>query len=164
MSSRNQQLSWRLIVFETHDSSLSQIYDHNSAYFNDQHQDLKVVTTFQAVSTNSGSEVDDSASIPRAHLTFSEFTGTHSIESSANEFAFSSCPMGSLSLVVTTQISEKAIINTSAIKEIYQQPEVLSFASVGHKFGMTQHRRNQTSPSQSLATVRYPKPQLQSIT
>ncbi|XP_030499679.2 AP2-like ethylene-responsive transcription factor AIL6 isoform X2 [Cannabis sativa] len=95
---------------ETQDSSLTQIYDHSSAYFNDQHQDLKAVTAFQAFSTNSGSEVDDSASIPRAQLSCSEFTGTHSIESSGNELAFSSCPTGSLSLAVATQTSEKAIV------------------------------------------------------
>ena len=39
-----------------------------------------------------------------------EFTGTHSIESSENELAFSSCPTGSLSLGVATQASEKAIV------------------------------------------------------
>lgn len=97
---------------ETQDSSLTQIYDQGSAYFSDQHQDLKAVTGFPAFSTNSGSEVDDSASVPKAQLTTcgGEFTG-HSIESSGNELAFSSChPTGSLSLGVTAQSSEKAIV------------------------------------------------------
>lgn len=97
---------------ETQDSSLTQIYD--ASYFADQQQDLKVkaVTGFQAFSTNSGSEVDDSASIPRTQLACAEFAG-HSIESSAgNELAFSSCPTGSLSLGVTTQSpsTEKTIV------------------------------------------------------
>ncbi|PON84730.1 AP2/ERF transcription factor [Trema orientale] len=104
---------------ETQDSSLTQIYDQGSApsYFNDHQQDLKAVTAFQAFSTNSGSEVDDSASVPRtAQLTCVEFTGgggggAHSIESTGNELGFPSCPTGSLSLgVTTTQSSEKAIV------------------------------------------------------
>ncbi|XP_027348105.1 AP2-like ethylene-responsive transcription factor AIL6 [Abrus precatorius] len=50
---------------DTQDSSLTQIYDHgtaSAAYFSDQ-QDLKAIAGFQALSaTNSGSELDDSAS------------------------------------------------------------------------------------------------------
>lgn len=53
---------------ETQDSSLTHIYDHS---------DLKTIAAFQAFSTNSGSEVDDSASVGRTHLEF----GTQSIES-----------------------------------------------------------------------------------
>ncbi|PON32940.1 AP2/ERF transcription factor [Parasponia andersonii] len=109
---------------ETHDSSLTQIYDQGSApsYFND-HHDLKAVTAFQAFSTNSGSEVDDSASVPRtAQLTCAEFTGgggggggAHSIESTGNELGFPSCPTGSLSLGVTmTQSSERAIVRVDS--------------------------------------------------
>lgn len=97
---------------ETQDSSLTQIYDHGSAYFGDQQQDLKAIAGFQAFSNNSGSEVDDSASIARTQLTCGEFTG-HSIESSGNELAFSSCPTGSLSLGVT-QSSEKAIVSADS--------------------------------------------------
>ncbi|KAK8305083.1 hypothetical protein V6Z12_D03G038000 [Gossypium hirsutum] len=89
---------------ETQDSSLThltQIYDHHhvgaAAYFND-HQDLKAITGFQAFSTNSGSEVDDSASMGRTQLAAVEFPG------------HSNCPTaGSLSLGVN-QISE---INTT---------------------------------------------------
>lgn len=99
---------------ETQDSSLTQIYDQGSAYFNDQQQDLKAVTAFQAFSTNSGSEVDDSASIPKTQLASGEFAG-HSIESSGNELGFSGCPTGSLSLGVTgAQSSEKAIVPADA--------------------------------------------------
>ncbi|RDX95209.1 AP2-like ethylene-responsive transcription factor AIL6, partial [Mucuna pruriens] len=95
---------------ETQDSSLTHMYDHHgSAYFGDQ-QDLKAIAGFQAFSTNSGSEVDDSASIGKAQPT--EF-GTHSIESSGNEFAaFSgagSAATGTLSLAVA-QSSEKAVV------------------------------------------------------
>lgn len=94
---------------ETQDSSLTQIYDQSSTYFADQqHQDLKAITGFQAFSTNSGSEVDDSASIAKTQLTGGEFT-CHSISSSGNELGFSNCPTGSLSLGVTP-ISEKAIV------------------------------------------------------
>ncbi|KAF3439196.1 hypothetical protein FNV43_RR17471 [Rhamnella rubrinervis] len=97
---------------ETQDSSLTQIYDQGSAYFGDQQQDLKAIAGFQAFSTNSGSEVDDSASILRTQLTCGEFTG-HSIESSGNDLAFSSCPTGSLSLGVTPS-SEKAIVSADS--------------------------------------------------
>ncbi|XP_027362839.1 LOW QUALITY PROTEIN: AP2-like ethylene-responsive transcription factor AIL6 [Abrus precatorius] len=92
---------------ETQDSSLTHMYDHHgSAYFGDQ-QDLKAIAGFQAFSTNSGSEVDDSASIGKAHP--NEF-GTHSIESSGNEFAaFSGPTTGALSLGVA-QSSEKAVV------------------------------------------------------
>ncbi|XP_022844172.1 AP2-like ethylene-responsive transcription factor AIL6 [Olea europaea var. sylvestris] len=52
---------------ETQDSSLTHIYDHHQtggddSYFsNNEQQDLKTINGFQAFSTNSGSEVDDSA-------------------------------------------------------------------------------------------------------
>nr|KYP66349.1 AP2-like ethylene-responsive transcription factor AIL6 [Cajanus cajan] len=99
---------------ETQDSSLTHMYDHHgsAAYFGD-HQDLKAIAGFQAFSTNSGSEVDDSASIGKAQP--SEF-GTHSIESSVNEFnAFSAASggcggaSGTLSLAVA-QSTEKAVV------------------------------------------------------
>ncbi|KAJ7953514.1 AP2-like ethylene-responsive transcription factor [Quillaja saponaria] len=96
---------------ETQDSSLTQIYDHGPAYFSD-HQDLKAIAGFQAFSSNSGSEVDDSASIPRSQLACGEFAG-HSIESSGNELAFSSCATGALSLGVT-QSSAKAIVSVDS--------------------------------------------------
>ncbi|KAL5556569.1 hypothetical protein UlMin_038805 [Ulmus minor] len=91
---------------ETQDSSLTHIYD--ASYFGDQNQDLKAVAAFQAFSTNSGSELDDSASIARTQLTCTELG--HSIESSGNEvLAFSSCPTGSLSLGVSPS-AEEAIV------------------------------------------------------
>ncbi|KAL0396486.1 UNVERIFIED_CONTAM: AP2-like ethylene-responsive transcription factor AIL6 [Sesamum calycinum] len=52
---------------ETQDSSLTHIYDHQTAgggaafFGNGEHQDLKTFTGFQAFSANSGSEVNDSA-------------------------------------------------------------------------------------------------------
>ncbi|XP_022991820.1 AP2-like ethylene-responsive transcription factor AIL6 [Cucurbita maxima] len=83
---------------ETQDSSLTHIYDHGSApYFGDQ-QELKTIAAFRAFSGNSGSEVDDSASMGRTQIA----AGAHSIESSVrNELGtFSSCPTGALSLAV----------------------------------------------------------------
>ncbi|XP_061356706.1 AP2-like ethylene-responsive transcription factor AIL6 [Gastrolobium bilobum] len=101
---------------ETQDSSLTHIYDHHgggSAYFGGDHQDLKAITAFQAFSTNSGSEVDDSASIGKAQQPCGNEFGTHSIESSGNEFAFSAstaaAATGTLSLGVS-QSSEKAVV------------------------------------------------------
>ncbi|XP_021662715.2 AP2-like ethylene-responsive transcription factor AIL6 isoform X1 [Hevea brasiliensis] len=97
---------------ETQDSSLTHIYDHGSAaYFNDQ-QDLKAIAGFQSFSTNSGSEVDDSASMARTQIGGGEFVG-HSIESSGNELGFSNCTGGNnaLSLGISNQSSaEKAIV------------------------------------------------------
>ncbi|KAL4375960.1 hypothetical protein GQ457_02G015840 [Hibiscus cannabinus] len=58
---------------ETQDSSLSQIYDHSGTAYLNEHQYLKAVTGFQTFSTNSGSEVDDSASMGRTQLTAIEF-------------------------------------------------------------------------------------------
>ncbi|XP_062005971.1 AP2-like ethylene-responsive transcription factor AIL6 [Rosa rugosa] len=119
---------------ETQDSSLTQIYDQGSAYFGDHHQnqDLKAITGFQAFSANSGSEVEDSASMARTQLACAEFTG-HSVESIGNELGFSSCgatatnTSNALSLGVTntntnTQTSnrEKAIVavDTDSTKKI----------------------------------------------
>ncbi|KAL5755276.1 hypothetical protein ACOSP7_023496 [Xanthoceras sorbifolium] len=105
---------------ETQDSSLTQIYEHHgSAYFNDQ-QDLKTIAGFQAFSTNSGSEVDDSASIGRAQLG-AEFAG-HSIESAGNELGFSNCTptTNGLSLGVNSNVKnqscniEKAIVSVDS--------------------------------------------------
>ncbi|XP_019424397.1 PREDICTED: AP2-like ethylene-responsive transcription factor AIL6 isoform X1 [Lupinus angustifolius] len=102
---------------ETQDSSLTHmghICEHggSAAYFGgNDHQDLKAIAGFQAFSTNSGSEVDDSGSIGKSQPTCNEF-GTHSIESSAHELAFSvNCggANGTLSLGVA-QSSEKAIV------------------------------------------------------
>lgn len=95
---------------ETQDSSLTQIYDHHhgSTYFGGDHQDLKAITCFQAFSTNSGSEVDDSASIGKAQPN-NEF-GTQSIES-GNEFGFSTAnTTGNLSLAVAQSPVETAIV------------------------------------------------------
>lgn len=104
---------------ETQDSSLTHIYDQGgnsasaaAAYFNDHHhhQDLKNITGFQAFSTNSGSEVDDSAAVARTQVMCAEFAG-QSIES-GNELAYSQCPTGALSLGVNTQnpSDQKAIV------------------------------------------------------
>ncbi|KAL6993218.1 hypothetical protein U1Q18_011333 [Sarracenia purpurea var. burkii] len=96
---------------ETQDSSLTHIYDHTaSAYFND-HQDFKTLSAtagFQAFSTTSGSEVDDSASVARAHL------AGQSIES-GNELAFSHRPTGALSLGVNGNCSEKALVSVDSV-------------------------------------------------
>nr|QNI23750.1 AP2/ERF transcription factor [Camptotheca acuminata] len=100
---------------ETQDSSLTHIYEQSaSAYFND-HQDFKTIAAtagFQAFSTNSGSEVDDSASVARTQFACGEFAG-QSIES-GNELAFPACPTGGLSLGVNTQSSDKAVISVDS--------------------------------------------------
>lgn len=89
---------------ETQDSSLTQIYEQSgggSAYFGDP-QDLKAIAGFQAFSANSGSEVDDSASMGKTIV-------AHSIESSGNDVAFSACATGALSLAVS-QSYEKPLV------------------------------------------------------
>ncbi|KAL1209024.1 AP2-like ethylene-responsive transcription factor AIL6 [Cardamine amara subsp. amara] len=96
---------------ETQDSSLTQIYDprhhhnqnhnHQTGFYSD-HHDFKTMAGFQtAFSTNSGSEVDDSASIGRTHLA-GEYLG-HVVESSGPELGFhggSATTGGALSLGV----------------------------------------------------------------
>ncbi|XP_028802793.1 AP2-like ethylene-responsive transcription factor AIL6 [Neltuma alba] len=94
---------------ETQDSSLTQIYEQGgggAGYFSDP-QDLKAIAGFQAFSANSGSEVEDSASIAKTahHAPCGEFA----IESSGNDVAFSGCATGALSLGVS-QSREKAIV------------------------------------------------------
>ncbi|XP_041017042.1 AP2-like ethylene-responsive transcription factor AIL6 [Juglans microcarpa x Juglans regia] len=100
---------------ETQDSSLTQIYDHQgSAYFNEQ-QDLKALAGFQAFSTNSGSEVDDSASMARTQqVTCAEYA-TQSIDSSGKELGFTNSgnAKGALSLGVA-QSHEKAIVSAES--------------------------------------------------
>ncbi|XP_019092435.1 PREDICTED: AP2-like ethylene-responsive transcription factor AIL6 [Camelina sativa] len=73
---------------ETQDSSLTKIYDprhnhnHNQNSFYSDHHDFKTMAGFQtAFSTNSGSKVDDSASVGRTHLA-GEYLG-HVVESSS---------------------------------------------------------------------------------
>ncbi|KAE8700069.1 AP2-like ethylene-responsive transcription factor AIL7 [Hibiscus syriacus] len=66
---------------ETQDSSLTQIYEP---------QDLKEITGFQAFSTNSGSEVDDSSSMGGTQLARRQLPG-HSIESRGNNSKNNTC-------------------------------------------------------------------------
>ncbi|THF94552.1 hypothetical protein TEA_026446 [Camellia sinensis var. sinensis] len=88
---------------ETQDSSLTHIYDQSgSALFAD-HPDFRTIDGgFQAFSTNSSSEIDDSASVPMTQLTSGDFSGQ--------------CPNSGLSLggVVNTQRSEKALISVDS--------------------------------------------------
>lgn len=88
---------------DTQDSSLTQIYDprhhHNQTGFYSDHHDFKTMAGFQsAFSTNSGSEVDDSASIGRTHLA-GDYLG-HVVESSGPELGFHGGSTGALSLGV----------------------------------------------------------------
>ncbi|XP_059624133.1 AP2-like ethylene-responsive transcription factor AIL6 [Cornus florida] len=106
---------------ETQDSSLTHIYDQSvSAYFSD-HQDFKAIAAttagFQAFSTNSGSEVDDSASVARTQLNGVEFAGQST--ESGTELAYPQCTNGGLTLSVNTQ-KEKAIVSaeTESCKKI----------------------------------------------
>lgn len=95
-------------------SSLTHMYNdgnnNNSVYFSDQ-QDLNGITGngFQTFSTNSGSEVDDSAT----HLT--EFAG-QSIES-GNELAYVQCPMNALSLGITSTGTGTAVGCGGAVRQ-----------------------------------------------
>lgn len=104
---------------ETQDSSsLTHIYDQSgaSAYFND-HHDFKTINPgsagFQAFSTNSGSEVDDSASVARIQLGCVDYTGQYT--ESGHELALSQCPNGGLSLGGNNnQRSEKALVSVDS--------------------------------------------------
>ncbi|XAR73497.1 hypothetical protein NMG60_11007484 [Bertholletia excelsa] len=106
---------------ETQDSSLTHIYDQggSAAYFNEDFKTIPATAGFQAFSTNSGSEVDDSASVGRTtHLASGDFAG-QSIES-GNELAFSQCPTGALSLGVNPHNTDKALVsaNSESCKKI----------------------------------------------
>ncbi|KAE9466247.1 hypothetical protein C3L33_01848, partial [Rhododendron williamsianum] len=104
---------------ETQDSSsLTHIYDQSgaSAYFND-HHDFKTINPgsagFQAFSANSGSEVDDSASVARTQLGCVDYTGQYT--ESGHELALSQCPNGGLSLGGNNnQRSEKALVSVDS--------------------------------------------------
>ncbi|XWS45024.1 hypothetical protein CRYUN_Cryun15aG0100500 [Craigia yunnanensis] len=110
---------------ETQDSSLTQIYDHNGSAYLNEHQDLKAINGFQAFSSNSGSELDDSTSMGRIQLTGVEFPG-HSIESSGTELGFSNFPTaGALSLGVNqscennnNNTNDNSINNNKAIVSV----------------------------------------------
>ncbi|KAF8012221.1 hypothetical protein BT93_I0374 [Corymbia citriodora subsp. variegata] len=117
----------------TEDSSLTtHIYDRSSShYFDDghhhhhhhhpqHHHDLNTLAGFQAISANSGSEVDDSGSMGRAtqaHL--AEFNHP-STESAGTELGFAAAGGGALSLGVVVaaasqpQSTEKAVAATVA--------------------------------------------------
>ncbi|XP_058179622.1 AP2-like ethylene-responsive transcription factor AIL6 [Rhododendron vialii] len=104
---------------ETQDSSsLTHIYDQSgaSAYFND-HHDFKTINPgsagFQAFSANSGSEVDDSASVARTQLGCVDYAGQYT--ESGHELALSQCPNGGLSLGGNNnQRSEKALVSVDS--------------------------------------------------
>ncbi|GLU13034.1 hypothetical protein SLE2022_296830 [Rubroshorea leprosula] len=131
---------------ETQDSSLTQIYDHGSAYFNER-QDLKAIAGFQAFSTNSGSEVDDSSSMGRTQLTGAEFVG-HSMESSGTDLGFSNCPTGALSLRVNqssdTNKTSNNDNNTKAIVSVDSDSSKKIADTFGQRTsiyrGVTRHR------------------------
>lgn len=128
---------------ETQDSSLTQIYDHHhnhhhhggsAMYFNDQ-QDLKAITGFQAFSTNSGSEVDDSGSMGggRNHLTGAEFPG-HSIESTGTELGFCSgaASTGGLTLGVHNN-NNNSLNNNEKSQSCDEQKALVSVDSDSNK-------------------------------
>ncbi|CAH9133574.1 unnamed protein product [Cuscuta epithymum] len=92
---------------ETQDSSsLTHIYDHGGgggcaeAYFNEQ-QDLKTLAGFQAFSTNSESDVDDSASVGRSQQVMNG--GGESVNG-----GYSQCGTGALSLAVNPLSSDNS--------------------------------------------------------
>lgn len=89
---------------ETQDSSLTQIYDHGSGYLNEQ----QAIAGFQAFSTNSGSEIDDSSSVGRT-----DFAG----QSSRSDWGFSNCHTGALSLGVNLNQSSNSNSNSNSKTE-----------------------------------------------
>ncbi|XP_019182979.1 PREDICTED: AP2-like ethylene-responsive transcription factor AIL6 isoform X2 [Ipomoea nil] len=94
---------------ETQDSSLTHISTSAAAAYFNSRQDLQSIPGIQAFSTNSGSDVDDSASVPRTQaIATAEFTG-HSIDS-VNALPYSQRPTGALSLAVNPQTAETAIV------------------------------------------------------
>ncbi|XP_059307395.1 AP2-like ethylene-responsive transcription factor AIL6 [Lycium ferocissimum] len=118
-SSLTQDSSSLTHIYEQQQQNGSQAYNNS---FNNEHQDLKNITGFQAFSTNSGSEVDNSVG--------TEFGGTES----CNELGYSQCMVnnnnvnvggGALSLAVNTNVNqylekekekEKAIVDESCKK------------------------------------------------
>ncbi|KAF5463125.1 hypothetical protein F2P56_019065 [Juglans regia] len=99
---------------ETQDSSLTQIYDQGTAYFNEQ-QDIKAIDGLKAISNISGSNVADSASVAaRAQkVTCAEFACHNPNESSGNELDFTNCAKGALALGVA-QRSEKTLVSVES--------------------------------------------------
>lgn len=106
---------------ETQDSSLTQIYDPSgggSGYLGDP-QDLKALAgfQFQAFSGNSGSEVDDSASVAKTtHAAVGEFV----IESSGNDVALSGCATGASLSLGAPHSGERAVavLDSDASKKV----------------------------------------------
>ncbi|KAK9012027.1 hypothetical protein V6N11_040097 [Hibiscus sabdariffa] len=105
---------------ETQDSSLTQIYDHSSTAYLNEHRDLKAVTGFQTFSTNSGSEVDDSASMGRTQLTAIEFPG------------HSNCATGGALPLGDNQICEN---NNNKSNKAIVSVELDSSGKIVHTFG-----------------------------
>lgn len=138
---------------DTQDSTLTHIYDQHqttgsAAYFSDQ-QDLKTIAGFQAFSTNSGSEVDDSGSITRAQLTGGgEFAP---IESAVNEMGFplgggngngngngNNGGIGGLSLGVKRS-AEEAIVSVGSAEITKKIPDTFGQRTSIYR-GVTRHR------------------------
>ncbi|GMP25821.1 hypothetical protein CsSME_00002507 [Camellia sinensis var. sinensis] len=113
---------------ETQDSSLTHIYDQSgSALFAD-HPDFRTIDGgFQAFSTNSSSEIDDSASVPMTQLTSGDFSGQ--------------CPNSGLSLggVVNTQRSEKALISVDSEETCKKMSDTFGQRTSIYR-GVTRHR------------------------
>ncbi|XP_010547589.1 PREDICTED: AP2-like ethylene-responsive transcription factor AIL6 [Tarenaya hassleriana] len=117
---------------ETQDSSLTQIYDTHHHYqrqaatagFFSDHHDFKAMAGFQtAFSTNSGSEVDDSASIGRTHLA-GEFLG-HVADSSGPELVFPGvCNNGGALSLGVNSIPKSDINNSKAIADTFSSRNI----------------------------------------
>nr|GMD00669.1 AP2-like ethylene-responsive transcription factor AIL6 [Ipomoea batatas] len=98
---------------ETQDSSLTHVSAAaaTAAYFNNR-ENLQAIPGIQAFTTNSGgSDVDDSASVPRTQpiAAAADFTG-NSI-ASVTALPYSQRPTGALSLAVNPQTAEPAIVS-----------------------------------------------------
>lgn len=98
---------------ETQDSSLTHVSAAaaTAAYFNNR-ENLQAIPGIQAFTTNSGgSDVDDSASVPRTQpiAAAADFTG-NSI-ASVTALPYSQRPTGALSLAVNPQTAEPSIVS-----------------------------------------------------
>ncbi|OVA01845.1 AP2/ERF domain [Macleaya cordata] len=123
---------------ETQESSLSNVYEQGTTYFGE--QDLKTITGsagFQAFSSaNSGSEVDDSS----VSVTGTRFSYGNSLSlESRNELLFSDNSNQRLSLGVTSQSSEKAIVSVDSESSKKVSTETFGQRTSIYR-GVTRHR------------------------
>ncbi|KAL2498950.1 AP2-like ethylene-responsive transcription factor AIL6 [Abeliophyllum distichum] len=113
---------------ETQDSSLTHIYEHHQTgggdayYSNNEQQDLKTITGFQAFPANSGSEVADSA--------FAGHTQSP-VESGSELVAYSQCPI--TAAATTTNSLSLGVNNNAQCSDQKNNKAIVSVDSEGCK-------------------------------